>query len=151
MQRKSCSRELRVFGMAKRTAIIIVLLIMTCFSAPVNAEEGNERDPFFPSEKKPAVPLPSPGEVDWGRDPFNNPLGRGPAPKGTTGRVARSGLTGIIYSKHDRVAIIGGEALREGSMVGDKRLADIRKKSVVLRDAAGGHEEIFLEDFSMGR
>jgi hypothetical protein len=137
--------------MAKRISIIIALLMMTCFSAPVNAEEGGERDPFFPSEKKPAAPLPSPGEVDWSRDPFNNPLGRGPAPKGTTGRVARSGLTGIIYSKHDRVAIIGGEALREGSMVGDKRLADIRKKSVVLRDRLGGHEEIFLEDFSMGR
>ncbi len=137
--------------MAKRIAIILVLLIMTCFSASANAEERDERDPFFPSEKKPAVPLPSPGEADWGRDPFNNPLGRGPAPKGTEGRAARSGLTGIIYSKHDRVAIVGGEALREGGMVGDKRLVDIRRKSVVLRDAAGGSEEIFLEDFSMGR
>ncbi len=125
---------------------------MTCFSAPANAEEGDERDPFFPSEKKPAVPLPSPpGEADWGRDPFNNPLGRGPAPKGAEGRAARRGLTGIIYSKHDRVAIVGGQALREGGMVGDKRLVDIRRKSVVLRDAAGGSEEIFLEDFSMGR
>ncbi len=76
---------------------------------------------------------------------------RGPAPKGTGGRAARSGLTGIIYSKHGRVAIIGGEALREGSMVGDKRLADIRKKSVVLMNASGGREEVFLEDFSMGR
>jgi hypothetical protein len=137
--------------MVKRTAITIALLMMTCVFAPANAEEGDERDPFFPSEKKPAAPLPSPGEADWGRDPFNNPLGRGAAPKGAERPARHGGLTGILYGKQDRLAIIGGETHREGSMVGEKRLVDIRRKSVVLMNASGGREEIFLEDFSMGR
>lgn len=129
----------------------MAFFITACFSVPVQAEGREERDPFFPSEGKLTVPAPPSGSGDWGRDPFNNPLGRGPAPKGAERKAKRSGLTGIIYGKHDRLAIIGGEALREGSIVGDKRLMDIRTKSVVLRDAAGGYEEIFLEDFSMGR
>jgi hypothetical protein len=58
-------------------------------------------------------------------------------------------LTGIIYGKNVRLAIIGGETLGEGSMVGEQKLVDIRRRSVVLMNPAGGSEEIFLENFSI--
>jgi hypothetical protein len=48
-----------------------------------------------------------------------------------------------------RVAIIGGETYREGSMVGDQKLVDIKKRSVVLMNGSGGYDEVFLDDFSI--
>lgn len=114
------------------------------------AQEGDgERDPFNPSEGRPAVSAPV--QDDWGRDPFSNPLGRKSAVQPTVPGQTGSALTGIIYSKRVRIAIIGGEVLREGGMVGGKRLVDIRRKSVVLMDESGRYEEMFLEDFSIRR
>jgi hypothetical protein len=60
-------------------------------------------------------------------------------------------LTGIIYSKDVRLAIFGGETYQEGSKVGDRKLVDIRTRSVVFMSAAGDKEEVFLEDFTMNR
>ncbi len=124
---------------------ILALSALCCAAAW--AQEGT--DPFHPPERGPAAPS---GEAVWGRDPFSNPfpektpvLRTGPA-RGAEKR----GLTGIIYSKQARVAIIGGETLREGSMVGDKKLVDIRRRSVVFMNASGGYEEMTLEDFSIG-
>lgn len=112
---------------------------------------AEDRDPFHPSGTRPPA-APVPADPEWGRDPFANPLaGRTPAGKASSHRASASGLTGIIYSKKARVAIIGGEVLSEGSMVNGKRLVDIRRKSVVLMDGSGRYEELFLEDFSIGR
>jgi hypothetical protein len=72
-----------------------------------------------------------------------------PSARGVLDLIGGRNLTGIIYSKHVRVAIIGGEALKEGSMVGDQKIVDIRRRSIVLQNSAGSREEVFLEDFSI--
>jgi hypothetical protein len=59
------------------------------------------------------------------------------------------GLTGIIYSKNMRLAIINGEAVREGGSIGDRKVASIGVRSVRLKNASGAIEEIFLQDFTM--
>jgi len=111
-----------------------------------------EKDPFFPSEQRPTVQVPTPTSNEWGRDPFANPLGTKAVPRQEHGQgKSKRNLTGIIYGKHERLAIIGGEVMREGSLVGEKKLVDIRKKSVMLMDAAGVYEEIVIEDFSVGK
>ncbi len=122
--------------------------------AAAQAQEGAaERDPFYPSADRPAVTTHRPGGADersWGRDPFNNPLAGRPAakrPASPGGRV----LTGIIFSNDVRVAIFGGETYQEGNKVGDRRLVEIRMRSVVLMSAAGEKEEVFLEDFTLNR
>lgn len=132
-----------------RLTIISVSVTMLSASIALAQEGDGGRDPFNPSGGRPAVSAPA--QDDWGRDPFFNPLGRKPAAQPTVPGQTGSGLTGIIYSKQVRLAIIGGEVLREGSMVGGKRLVDIRRKSVVLMDGSGRYEEVFLEDFSIRR
>jgi hypothetical protein len=117
------------------------------------AQEGAaDRDPFYPSADRPGMSAPRPsglGEGSWGRDPFNNPLaGKAIVQKGQPAPGNRV-LTGIIYSKDVRVAIFGGETYQEGSKVGDRKLVDIRSRSVVLMSSAGEKEEVFLEDFTM--
>jgi len=119
------------------------------------AQEGAaERDPFYPSADRPGVTAPRPGgggERSWGRDPFNNPLaGKAIVQKGQPAPGNRV-LTGIIYSKDVRVAIFGGETYLEGGKVGDRKLVEIRMRSVVFMNAAGDKEELFLEDFTMNR
>lgn len=133
-----------------RLTAIFILSILTV-SAATAVEKADERDPFFPTGNRPAVQKQSP-EADWGRDPFANPLsGRPQVGTAKRGQPHSARLTGIIYSKKVRIAIIGGEIVREGGMVSGKRLVDIRRKSVVLMDEAGRYEEIFLEDFGIGR
>ncbi|HLE41004.1 MAG TPA: hypothetical protein VI956_05820 [Nitrospirota bacterium] len=138
--------------MWKRTTIITLLLSALCsVSAPAQDDDA-EKDPFFPAEKKPVAPAQAPGDSDWGRDPFNNPLGNKTAPAQKSGSQAGSGgLTGIIYGKQARLAIIDGEVFHEGSMVGDRKLVDIRRKSVIFMSAGGAYEEVFLSDFSLGK
>ncbi len=136
--------------MWKRTTIIGLLLSALCSVGALAQDKDLEKDPFYPVEKRPAAPAQAPGDGDWGRDPFNSPLGNKTAlPQ--KGASQAGGLTGIIYGKHARLAIIDGEVLREGSMVGERKLVDIRRKSVILMSAAGGYEELFLADFSLGR
>ncbi len=138
--------------MWKRTTIIGLLLCAFCSAGAWAQDKDSEKDPFFPSEKRPAAPVQTPGDGDWGRDPFNSPLGNKTAPAQKGGSHAGSeGLTGIIYGKHARLAIIDGEVLREGSMVGDRKLVDVRRKSVIFMSAGGGYEEVFLSDFSLGK
>jgi hypothetical protein len=136
--------------MWKRTTIIGLLLLVLCSGSAWAQDRDMEKDPFYPSEKRPAAPVQSPGDSDWGRDPFNSPLAnRAPSQSGSQ-RAGTGGLTGIIYGKHARLAIIDGEVLREGSKVGDRKLVDIRRKSVVFMSAGGGYEEVSLSDFSLG-
>jgi hypothetical protein len=134
----------------KRTFYISALMLAVfAFAAP--AQEGAvERDPFHPQETGPAAIAPAPAESEWGSDPFSNPFA-GSAPARTKrGPDARGkGLTGIIYSKDIRLAIINGEALREGSGIGNRKLVSIGERSVRLKNAAGDIEEVFLKDFSM--
>ncbi len=130
--------------------IFIIMIFGAALS--VSPAWAEETDPFFPSENRPSGQVTVPSDSDWGRDPFSSPVSR----KTTATREAGSGasrgnLTGIIFSKDVRIAIIGGEALREGSVVGNRKLMDIRKKSVVFMDAGGVPEEVFLEDFSLSR
>jgi hypothetical protein len=133
----------------KKTVYILIMTVV--LAAVALAQEGViERDPFSSREKALSAPAPVPADNSWGRDPFNNPLaGRAPARTERRSDASGKGLTGIIYSKNIRLAIINGEALREGSSVGDRRLASIGARSVKLKNAGGGIEEVFLQDFSM--
>lgn len=111
---------------------------------------------FFTGKKRPS-PLPSPevrapgvapqashpataGEtvkpdtsrmnLAWGEDPFF-------LPKAITDRKAEKPktvpkLVGIIENKTGRYAIIGGEILQKGDMVGDEKIADIEGDKVLL-------------------
>jgi hypothetical protein len=136
--------------------LVIISTVVSAFSMTVaQAQEGvAERDPFYPSADRPGMTAPRPGgagESSWGRDPFNNPLaGKAIVQKGPSSPGIRL-LTGIIYSKDVRLAIFGGETYQEGSKVGDRKLVEIRWRSVVFMNAAGEKEEVFLEDFTMNR
>jgi hypothetical protein len=120
------------------------------FSSGVFAQE---RDPFFPSGPRSSETGSVPQGPGWGRDPFTRPFeGKNTLLQPVSGLVDHIRglrLTGIIYGKGDRIAIIGGEAYREGSMVGDRRLVDVKKRSVVLMGGGGSREELFIEDFSI--
>jgi hypothetical protein len=116
------------------------------------AQDGAmEKDPFYPPEQRPAAAVPPLETDDWGRDPFHSPFStEAPARKQQEQAKPKSEikLTGIIYGKSARFAIIGGETLAEGGMVGDEKVVAIRSRSVVIKNAAGATEEIFLQDFS---
>jgi hypothetical protein len=120
-------------------------------AAAALAQEGaTERDPFHSTEKRPAAPAPAPADNAWGRDPFSNPLASRTPVRTERGPAAREkGLTGIIYSKDLRLAIINGETVSEGGSVGDRKVASISAQSVRLTNAAGNSEEVFLQNFSM--
>jgi hypothetical protein len=140
--------------MWKRLVIISTVVSAFSMTAALAHVGAEERDPFYPSADRPGVIAPRPsgaGESSWGRDPFNNPLaGKAIVQKGQPSPANRV-LTGIIYSNDVRVAIFGGETYLEGSKVGDRKLAEIRMRSVVLIGAAGEKEEVFLEDFTMNK
>lgn len=129
----------------------LTIIATMIFVTAVWAQEGaTERDPFYSTEKVPSAPAPVPAGNAWGRDPFNNPLaGRTPARRERGSDDRGKGLTGIIYSKDIRLAIINGEALSEGSSIGERKVESIGARSVRLANAAGGIEEVFLRDFSM--
>jgi hypothetical protein len=111
---------------------------------------AEEKDPFFPAGPRSSVSVSVPQDRDWGRDPFSKPFEGKTPPAASSGvRAPGSGLSGIIYGKNARLAIIGGETYREGSMVGGQKLVDIRKRSVVFLNDSGSREEVFLEDFSL--
>jgi hypothetical protein len=136
--------------------LVIISIAVSAFSmTAARAQQGaEEKDPFFPSADRPAVTATRPGgagESAWGRDPFDNPLaGKAIVQKGPSSPGIRM-LTGIIYSEDVRLAIFGGETYQVGSKVGDRKLVDIRRRSVVFMSAAGAKEEVFLEDFTMNR
>ena len=133
---------------------IIALLAMSLFlgaSSASTQESEAVRDPFFSDGPRTSATASASPDSSWGRDPFNRPF-EGTAPTLAPGPAAHArgqNLTGIIYGKNVRLAIIGGETFREGSMVGDQKLTDIRGHSVVFVNSTGGREEVFLEDFSI--
>ena len=137
--------------MWKRLLITGALLSALCSVSAPAQDKDEEKDPFFPSEKRPVAPAQAPGDGDWGRDPFSSPFGKTKQPQGGDRHAGTGGLTGIIYGKHARLAIIDGEVFREGSAVGDRKLVDIRRKSVIFMSGGGGYEEVFLSDFSLGK
>jgi hypothetical protein len=139
-----------------RKGLLYIIMTMTVILAnAVQAQEGAaEKDPFHPSAGRPVVSVPGPpsGDDAWGRDPFNNPLaGKRPEQKMAPSPSPGLLLTGIIFSKDIRLAIIGGETYQVGVKVGDRKLVDIRSRSVVFMNAAGEKEEVFLTDFTMNR
>lgn len=153
-QSKSSAGEPAINTMITMTSmkLLSLTIIATMISVTaVWAQEGaTERDPFYPAEKRSSAPAPVPAGNAWGRDPFNNPLaGRTPVRRERGPGDRGKGLTGIIYSKDIRLAIINGEALREGSSIGGRKLVSIGVRSVRLENASGGVEEVFLRDFSM--
>jgi hypothetical protein len=143
------------FELMRKGLLYIIMTVTVIFATAVQAQEGAaEKDPFHPSTGRPVaiVPGPASGDDSWGRDPFNNPLAGKPpeqkmAPSPGSGRM----LTGIIFSKDVRLAIIGGETYQEGVKVGDRKLVEIRGRSVVFIGAAGEKEEVFLSDFTMNK
>lgn len=133
------------------TTAFLLFLIMSCFSIAWALDEGIDRDPFHPDMNIPGSAASASSDKDWGRDPFSNPLaGRVPVQRQSQNTGKRY-LTGIIYSAQVRIAIIGGETLREGAMAGDRKLEKISKRSVLLKNSSGGMEELLLEDFSTGK
>jgi len=131
-----------------RLLVLLLVGAMSCTGIARAQEEGADRDPF---EKTPHVSETKPAANEWGRDPFSNPLSNKPASQPLAQKSGKRVLTGIIMNEQVRLAIINGEILKEGGMVGDRKLEEIRKQSVVLRNVAGGSEELFLEDFSFNK
>jgi hypothetical protein len=125
----------------------MMTLTVAFAGAATGQQVDQERDPFFGDGPRSTSTSSSQGNGEWGRDPFARPF------EGTaatlTARAPEKKLTGIIYGKNERIAIIGGEMVREGSMVGDQKLMSIHKRSIVLMNSTGNSEEIFLENFSI--
>lgn len=124
------------------------MIATTALTSVVSAQQGEqERDPFFGDRPRSSVTITSQDSGEWGRDPFAKPFeGTAVAP---VMRAPEKKLTGIIFGKDVRIAIIGGELVKEGSMIGDQKLMSIRKRSIVLMNSTGSTEEIFLENFSI--
>ena len=148
MQNVACAYK-RVTNMYKRMKIpFLSLMFAVSFINIVPAQEAEQdRDPFFGERPRSSATSTSQDGGEWGRDPFTKPF-EGTALAPAT-RAPEKKLTGIIYGKDVRIAIIGGEMVREGSMVGDRKLTNIRQRSIVLMNSTGGNEEIFLENFSV--
>jgi hypothetical protein len=139
------------FNRDRKANIVFLVMALALWSMPASAQVGEQdRDPFFSAGPRSTATAPAPPrDSDWGRDPFSHPVeGKTQPQKGKDEvvRVREKILTGIIFSAEVRVAIIGGEALSEGSLVGDQKLVEIRMNSVVLMNGAGVREELFLED-----
>lgn len=130
-----------------------LLTLSILFSGSASArEDALDRDPFF-SDKPRAGERAAPsaqGDV-WGRDPFSRPFDDHAPARRTVARASGMKLSGIIYSETRRVAIIDGETAGEGGVVGDRRITAIKRRSVVLSGRTGGAEELFIEDFTIGK
>ncbi len=130
-----------------RLLLFHILLMLLCSSAALAEQTTSEKDPFFPPERG-LLSAPTPSAEDgWGRDPFASPLAE--KTPSLAGGVNGKKISGIIFSKRSRVAVIGGEMLQEGSMVGDRSIVEIRWRSIIFQNAAGGYEEVYLDDFSI--
>jgi hypothetical protein len=138
------------FVMMRKTILYIGMMIATiALTSVVFAQQGGqERDPFFGDRPGSSVTITSHDSgTSWGRDPFSKPFEGILAAPAT--RAPEKKVTGIIYGKDVRIAIIGGEIVREGSMVGDQKLVSVHQRSIVLMSSTGRTEEIFLENFSI--
>ena len=131
----------------KRILSLSILMAAAIVNLSSAQDAGPERDPFFSAGPRSSGSVTPQEEGEWGRDPFNRQFTE-PA-SAREGRARGVQLSGIIYGKDVRLAIIGGETRREGSMVGDRKLLEVRRHSVILTDSAGNREEVFVEDFSI--
>ncbi len=131
---------------------ILIMVLLADFSLAQEPEP--ERDPFFADGPRASAADATQGkpqqERAWGRDPFSRPF-EGTANRRTApvARARDKKLTGIIYGTDVHLAIIGGEVLREGSMLGDQKLTAVHEGSIVLTDNRGNTEEVVLENFSV--
>ncbi len=129
--------------------VLVALLLLDCLLPALAKAADAERDPFFTAGPRSAAQEAASQDADWGRDPFNRPFAgktQSAAPSADRGR--EGGLSGIISGGTVRLAIINGEAYKEGSVIGEQKLISIRSRSIVLMNRAGTREEVFLEDFS---
>lgn len=133
----------------KRTLSISLLLVAAFAGAAFAQRVDQDRDPFFGDGPRSAATATVPDNDAWGRDPFNKPF-EGTAAVQEAHAPERK-LTGIIFGKSARIAIIGGEMVKEGDMVGDRKLMTIRERSIVLMNSNGSTEEIFLQNFSVSK
>ena len=133
----------------QRVFLYIFILTLALSTALWAEATPAEKDPFFPPERSLLAPAAPSAEDGWGRDPFASPLAE--KTPSLAGGVNGKKISGIIYSRRSRVVVIGGDMLQEGSMVGDRRIVEIRKRSVVFQNASGGYEEVYLDDFSIGK
>jgi hypothetical protein len=73
------------------------------------------------------------------------------APKEKTALARRPNRMTAHLQRGRPAGYFGGETYQQGGKVGDRKLVEIRMRSVVLMSAAGEKEEVFLEDFTMNR
>ena len=136
--------------MVKRILFISIMIVVAAYADASLAQSELERDPFFSARPGSAPTTTSSPNDSWGRDPFARPFEEKAAvPQVQEPQVQRKKLTGIVYGDNARLAIIEGDMHKEGSMVGDQKLVEIRRRSVVFLNSAGGKEEVFLENFSI--
>lgn len=65
----------------------------------------------------------------WQNNPFIHPLG--------DYKMEEFVLMAIVYHPQDKAALINGEILREGELLGESEVVRIERKYVVLRNVAG--------------
>jgi hypothetical protein len=94
--------------MAKTIRYTIMLIVATVFATVSSAQQPEQdRDPFFSDGPRTAGTASVAPDTAWGRDPFSRPF-EGTATTAPTARLRGKNLTGILYSKDTRLAIIGG-------------------------------------------
>jgi hypothetical protein len=137
-----------------KSIIYIGMLVTSAFLVGNAAaqEQGVDRDPFFSDGPRSSGKAASqPRNDSMGRDPFSRPFDDNAPARRTVTRDTGKKLTGIIFSETRRMAIIDGEVVREGGVVGDQKLVAVKSRSIVLTSRTGGKEELFLENFSIGK
>lgn len=127
---------------------IIVPIMLYAVSAPA-AGRDEDRDPFYSEGPRAATSIKPASDGSWGRDPFTRPFEGASAVPSSRQRSSRRNISGIICGKDMRLAIIGGETVKEGGMSGDQKVAEIRPQSIVFMNGNGSTEEVFLESFSV--
>ena len=81
------------------------------------------------------------GTSSWGRDPFYFP--RAEAHSNHGGEVAEAGgmkLSAILYHEEGSVAVINHRIVRQGDLIGGRKVVSIFKDRVILQDLSGVSE-----------
>lgn len=81
------------------------------------------------------------GTSSWGRDPFYFP--RAEAHTNQGGEVAEAGgmkLSAILYHEEGSVAVINHRIVRQGDLIGGRKVVSIFKDRVILQDLNGASE-----------
>ena len=60
------------------------------------------------------------------------------------GEEAPTALNAIIISGKNKLAVMNGQVVKEGEIVGEKKLVEIHKNKVILEDITGFKEEFLL-------